>query len=245
MQAQLFELPPVPAIPVRGESAAYALGRIFCVGRNYAAHAAEMGGTVDREAPWYFTKTPANAVPGGAVVPYPPGTSDYHHEVELALAIGAPVFRAPRNEAMAAIFAYGCALDMTRRDLQQQAKDNRRPWSLGKDVENGAVFAPLTRAADFGPVADQRIHLEVNGETRQDATLADMVWKVDEIVSHLSQYYHLRPGDVILTGTPAGVGPVVAGDRITGGIEGLDPVRLTLTAPESAPQHSPQHSQIR
>ena len=239
MQALLFELPPVPAIPVRGESAAYALGRIFCVGRNYAAHAAEMGGAVDREAPWYFTTTPANAVPSGAVVPYPPGTSDYHHEVELALAIGAPVFCASRKEAMAAIFAYGCALDMTRRDLQQLGKDNRRPWSLGKDVENGTVFAPLTRAADFGPVADQRIHLEVNGETRQDATLADMVWKVDEIVSHLSRYYHLRPGDVILTGTPSGVGPVVAGDTITGGIEGLDPVRLTLTAPEHVPQRSP------
>ncbi len=232
MQTLLFEISSGPAIPLRGETAAFPVGRIFCVGRNYAAHAAEMGSAVDRAAPWYFTKTPANAVLDGAVVPYPPGTSDYHHEVELALAIGAPVFCAPRDEAMAAILAYGCALDMTRRDLQQQAKDNRRPWSLGKDVEGGAVFGPLTRAGDFGTLANRRIRLEVNGETRQDATLADMIWKVDEIVSHLSRYYHLRPGDVILSGTPAGVGPVVAGDRIIGEIDGLAPVRLTVSASE-------------
>ncbi|MFC6688886.1 fumarylacetoacetate hydrolase family protein [Jhaorihella thermophila] len=232
MTTTLFGLPPVPAIPVEGETAAYPIGRIFCVGRNYAAHAAEMGGEVDREAPWYFTKTPANAVLSGAVLPYPPGTSNHHHEMELALAIGAPVFRAGREQAMAAIYAYGCALDMTRRDLQQVAKDNRRPWSLAKDLEGGAVLAPMKRAADFGAVTNQRIHLEVNGETRQDATLAEMVWTVDEIVSHLSHYYHLRPGDVILTGTPAGVGPVRPGDVITGGIDGLAPVRLSLTDPE-------------
>ncbi|KUJ73246.1 fumarylacetoacetase [Ruegeria marisrubri] len=232
MTEYLFNLPEIPAVPVAGEAGTYPIGRIFCVGRNYAAHAAEMGHEVDREAPFYFTKSAPNAVLSGAVVPYPPGTEDYHHEMELAVAIGRPVFRAGRDEAMAAIYAYGCALDMTRRDLQIRERKKQRPWDLGKDVENAAVFAPLTKASDWAPDAEKRIHLSVNGELRQNATLAEMVWKVDEIISHLSGFYHLRPGDLILTGTPAGVGPVVAGDVITGGVDGLAPVELTLTQAE-------------
>ena len=224
----LFDLPAIPGIPVRGEGATYPVGRIFCVGRNYAAHAAEMGVEVDREAPFYFTKTPSAAVLSGAEIPYPPGTGNFHHEMELALAIGAPLFRADRDQARGAVYAYGCALDMTRRDLQLAERAKQRPWDLGKDFENSAVFAPLTRAGDMAPIASQRIHLEVNGETRQDATLDELIWKVDEIVSHLSGFYHLRPGDLILTGTPARVAPVVAGDVITGGIDGLDPIRLTV-----------------
>ncbi len=231
MTSYLFDTPEVHSIPVRGETAEYPVRRIFCVGRNYAAHAAEMGGEVDREAPWYFLKSATAHVASGATVPYPPGTDNFHYEMELALVLGAPAFRADQDEAKAAIYGYGCALDMTRRDRQQDGKDHRRPWDLGKDIENGAVMAPLTRAADWEP-AGQRIHLEVNGEVRQDATLAEMVWNVAEIVSHLSHYYHLQPGDVIMTGTPAGVGPVVAGDRITGGIDGLDPIELSLGAAE-------------
>jgi len=229
MSGSLFALPPVPGIAVRGEEATYPVGRIFCVGRNYAAHAAEMGVEVDRQTPFYFTKTPSAAVQSGASIAYPLGTKNFHYEMEFALAIGRPVFQADKTQAMAAIYAYGCALDMTRRDLQQAAKDKQRPWDLGKDVENSAVFGTMTKADAFGNVADQRIFLEVNGQTKQDATLDDMIWKVDEIVSHLSGFYHLRPGDLILTGTPAGVGPVVAGDVITGGIDGLEPIRLTLT----------------
>ncbi len=225
----LFDLPTVPDISVNGETASYPIGRIFCVGRNYAAHAAEMGVEVDRQSPFYFTKTPSAAVLAGATVPYPPGTENFHYEMELVLAIGAPVFRATPQQAQAAIYAYGCGLDMTRRDLQIRERNKQRPWDLGKDVENSAVFSPLTRAADFGAVAHQRIHLEVNGEVKQDATLDELIWKVDEIVSHLSGFYHLRPGDLILTGTPAGVGPVMDGDVITGGIDGLDPISLTLT----------------
>ncbi len=231
MPDSLFDVPPVPSIPVRGETATYPIGRIFCVGRNYAAHAAEMGVEVDREKPFYFMKSPASAVLTGAETPYPPGTENLHYEMELALAIGAPVFRASPAEAQAAVYAYGCALDMTRRDLQLSERAKQRPWALGKDFDGSAVFAPLTKAADMAPIANQRIHLDVNGERRQDATLAELIWKIDEIVAHLSGFYSLRPGDLIMTGTPAGVGPVVAGDVLTGGIEGLDPIRLTLTDP--------------
>lgn len=229
MTDTMFDLPKVPGIPVKGETAVYPIGRIFCVGRNYAAHAAEMGVEVDREAPFYFTKSPASAILTGATVPYPPGTANYHHEIELAVAIGAPAFRATREQAAHAVYAYGCALDMTRRDLQIREREKKRPWDLGKDVEASAVFAPLTQAAEFGAIGHQRIHLEVNGDLRQDATLDELIWKLDEIVSHLSGFYHLRPGDLILTGTPAGVGPVEPGDVITGGIDGLDPIRLSIT----------------
>ncbi|WP_170405000.1 fumarylacetoacetate hydrolase family protein [Ruegeria arenilitoris] len=232
MPETVFSLPEPIAIPVQGQQAAYPVGRIFCVGRNYAAHAAEMGHEVDREAPFYFTKSASNAVLTGAAVPYPPGTEDFHHEMELAVAIGKPVFRATSAQAWDAVYAYGCALDMTRRDLQIRERNKQRPWDLGKDLEAGAVFAPLTPAADWSPADDTRIHLSVNGELRQDATLNELIWKIDEIVSHLSGYYHLRPGDLILTGTPAGVGPVQAGDVIEGGIDGLQPIRLTLTDAE-------------
>lgn len=228
----LFPAPPVNTIPVVGTDALFPVHRIFCVGRNYAAHAAEMGGEVDREAPWYFTKTPQATCASGSVVPYPPGTADFHYEVELVLAIGAPAFRVPVDQAGAVVFGYGCGFDMTRRDRQQDAKDHRRPWDLGKDVENSAVFGALTPMAQVAALGDRRIHLAVNGALRQDAHLSDMVWSVPEIISHLSGYYHLQPGDVILTGTPAGVGPVVPGDVITGGIDGLAPVTLTLTDPE-------------
>ncbi|MDE4132313.1 fumarylacetoacetate hydrolase family protein [Phaeobacter sp. QD34_3] len=232
MTETLFDLPKTPAIQVLGEARSYPIGRIFCVGRNYAAHAAEMGNEVDREAPFYFTKSAANAVLSGATAPYPPGTSDFHHEMELAVAVGAPLFRASREEARAAIYAYGCALDMTRRDLQGQAKDKRRPWDLGKDLEQGTVLAPLTRAADWDGPVGKKIWLRVDDALRQDASLDEMIWSVEDILCHLSGYYHLRPGDLILTGTPAGVGAVQAGQAIRGGIEGLSDVSLTLSEAE-------------
>lgn len=232
MSGLLFEAPVIPTLAVNGEDKAYPVRRIFCVGRNYAAHAAEMGVEVDRQAPFYFTKSAFMLQPSGAVVPYPPGTENFHYEMELVLAIGKPVFKAGRDEAMAAIYGYAGGLDMTRRDLQLAERAKQRPWDLGKDVEKSAVVTPITKAADFGPVGSQRIHLEVNGETKQDATLGDLIWKVDEIVSHLSGFYHLAPGDLIMTGTPAGVGPVAAGDRITGGIDGLDDIALTVADPE-------------
>ncbi|AUQ56003.1 fumarylacetoacetate hydrolase family protein [Phaeobacter inhibens] len=228
MSKVLFDLPPVPAIPVEGRDESWPIGRIFCVGRNYAAHAAEMGVEVDREQPFYFTKSACHAVLSGAEVPYPQGTENFHHEMELVVAISAPLQDATVAQARAAIWGYGCALDMTRRDLQLRERQKQRPWSLGKDLENGSVFAPLRAAEDWGAPGDQRIWLRVNDEIRQDASLAELIWSVEDILCHLSRYYHLRPGDLVMTGTPAGVGPVVAGDDIEGGIDGLMPVRLAL-----------------
>ncbi|EBA14634.1 fumarylacetoacetate hydrolase family protein [Roseobacter sp. SK209-2-6] len=228
MSPTLFPRPEQLTIPVHGETAEFPVNRIFCVGRNYAAHAAEMGVEVDREAPFYFTKSAANAVLTGCEVPYPPGTENFHYEMELALAIGASAFRASPEEARAAIYGYGCALDMTRRDLQIRERQKQRPWDLGKDLEQGTVLAPFTKASDWGPVAEQPIWLELDGEIKQDATLAELIWSCEEIICHLSCYYHLQPGDIILTGTPAGVGPILAGQSIKGGIEGLTSVSLKL-----------------
>lgn len=227
----LFDPRPQPYLPVEGETARYPVARIFCVGRNYAAHAAEMGNAVDRDAPFYFTKSAHHLAPSGAVLPFPQGTLDYHHEVEMVLALGAPLLRASEQACLAAVFGFAVGLDMTRRDLQAQAKEKRRPWDTGKDVEGSAVIGALTRAEAFGPVADQRLALTVTGETRQDATLADMVWPVGPLLAHLSTLYHLRPGDLIMTGTPAGVGAVQAGDHLRGTLDGCAPVDLTLTEP--------------
>ncbi|HEU0223326.1 MAG TPA: fumarylacetoacetate hydrolase family protein [Paracoccaceae bacterium] len=229
--ARLFPSPEFPTVPVKGEAAAYPVHRIFCVGRNYAEHAKEMGVEVDREAPFYFLKSALALVPSGATIPYPPGTSNYHYEMELVVAIGAPAFRVSVEDAEAAVFGYATGLDMTRRDLQLAERAKQRPWDLGKDFEQSAVIAPLTRAGDFR-LADQRITLSVGDTTKQDAKLSDLVWSVPELISHLSRFYHLAPGDLIYTGTPAGVGPVVAGDVILGEIEGLDPVALTIGAGE-------------
>lgn len=232
MSDYLFDAPKVHSIPVKGEDKAYPVSRIFCVGRNYAAHAAEMGVAVDREAPFYFTKSPQATLASGSVLPYPPGTGNFHYEMELVVVLGKPVFRCSLEEAEAAVYAYGCGLDMTRRDLQLVAREKQRPWDLGKDVEGSAVFTALTKAGEIGALGPQRIHLEVNGEVKQDATLDELIHKVPEIIVDLSKYYHLQPGDVIMTGTPAGVGPVVAGDEITGGVDGLEPIALSIGAPE-------------
>ncbi len=228
MTGYLFPPPAVRTLPIEGEAAVYPVHRIFCVGRNYAEHAKEMGGAIDRSAPFYFTKSLTAFARGGATVPYPPGTADYHHEVELVLAIGTPAYRAPPDKAGGAVLGYAVGLDMTRRDLQAAAKEKRQPWDTGKDVEGSAIVGPVTRAAAFGAPGPQRIALSVDGTARQSGHLGDMIWSVAEIVAHLSTLYHLAPGDLIFTGTPAGVGPVRPGDTITGEIEGLMPVTLTI-----------------
>ncbi len=228
MSRYVFEPAPQPSLPIQGTDLLYPVRRIFCVGRNYAAHAAEMGGEVDREAPWYFCKSSHALQHSGTVLPYPPGTANFHYEMELVFALTAPVFKGDLAQSEAAIGYMASGLDMTRRDRQQDGKDNRRPWDLGKDVEGSAVVSALVAAPDQASLGARRIHLEVNGDTKQDATLDDMVWSCAEIVSHLSHYYHLGAGDLVMTGTPAGVGPVVPGDVITGGIDRLPDMNLTL-----------------
>ena len=226
--AYLFPPPEIKSLQVKGERRRYPVNRIFCVGRNYVEHAKEMGIAVDREKPFYFLKSIAHMQDSGSTIAYPSGTTNYHYEIELVVALGRRVFNADIKKARAAVFGYAVGLDMTRRDLQLSERAHQRPWALGKDVEQSAVFSKITKAKDFGEVGPQRIHLALNGEMKQDARLADLVWKVDEIIAHLSKYYHLGPGDLIMTGTPAGVGPVVPGDKITGGIDGLDPINLKI-----------------
>jgi len=223
----LFHAPPTVSLPISGSELQFPVRRVFCVGRNYAAHAAEMGGQVDREAPWYFTKSAHSVAQSGQVLPYALETANYHHEMELVVALGQGAFRATPENAMDAVYGYACGLDMTRRDLQQVGKDNRRPWDLGKDVENSAVIGPISAANDIN-LKGSAIGLSVNGETRQEATLDDMVWSVAEIICHLSRFYHLEQGDLIMTGTPAGVGPVESGDKLRGWITGIADVEMSV-----------------
>ena len=229
--AFLFDPPDIPSLPVGGERKLYPVNRIFCVGRNYVEHAKEMGIAVDRDKPFYFLKSAAHFKNTGSSIPYPGGTSNFHYEVELVVAMGKRIFNADLKKAKAAVYGYAVGLDMTRRDLQLSERAHQRPWDLGKDVEQSAIVSTITKAKDFGVVGPQRIYLSLNGDLKQDAHLDDLVWKVDEIISHLSGFYHLGPGDLIMTGTPAGVGPVVPGDKILGGIDGLDPVKVKIGKP--------------
>ncbi len=213
----------------------FPISRVFCVGRNYAAHAREMGKDPDREPPFYFTKWPEtvrNADPADALtIPYPPETANYHHEAELVVAVGTPGFRIPQADALAHICGYAVGLDMTRRDRQLEARDKGRPWDVGKNVADSCPTGRLQMVEGGGHVETARISLSVNGEVRQDADIADLIWSVPEIIADLSKYYALRPGDLIYTGTPAGVGPVVSGDEITCTIDGLPPLTVRIGPP--------------
>ena len=230
MTEPLFDIPAPPLVPIAGDTRGYPVRRIFCVGRNYAAHAAEMGNEVDRAAPFYFTKSAHALCLSGATIPYPPGTRDCHHEMEFVVALGADAFEVSEADAMAAVWGYGCGIDLTRRDLQGAAKEKRRPWDLGKDFENAAIMGALTPKTDFGEIGGQALRLTVGARVAQEARLSEMIWPVPAIIAHLSRFYHLAPGDLIYTGTPAGVGPVRPGDRMTGEIDGLSPVAVTIGA---------------
>ncbi len=230
MTEPLFDIPAPPLVPIEGDARGYPVRRIFCVGRNYAAHAAEMGNEVDREAPFYFTKSAHALCLSGATIAYPAGTEDCHHEMEFVVALGAEAYQVSEAEAMDAVWGYGCGIDLTRRDLQGAAKEKRRPWDLGKDFENAAIIGALTPKARFGEIGAQALRLSVDGRVAQEARLSEMVWSVPEIIAHLSRFYHLAPGDLIYTGTPAGVGPVGPGNRLSGEIDGLVPVKVTIGA---------------
>jgi fumarylpyruvate hydrolase len=229
----LWTPPPVYSLPVRGTAARLPINRLFFVGRNYHAHAVEMGRPVDKsvEVPFYFTKAPSSLVESGATVAYPPETQDYHYEMELVLAIGTPGFRVAEADAHKLIYGYACGLDMTRRDLQLIARDKGRPWDLGKDIEEGSVVSEIVPMP--GRVLTQgELALTVNGQPRQKSGLNKLIWNIRELIADLSKFYHLQPGDLIFTGTPEGVGPVVAGDRIDGHVAGVGEIVLNVGAAE-------------
>jgi len=227
----LWTPPPVQSLPVRGSAQRLPIHRLFFVGRNYHAHAVEMGKPVDKSAerPFYFTKTPGALVPSGATVAYPPETQNYHFEMELVVAIGKAGFRITAEQAHEHIYGYACGLDMTRRDLQLVARDKGRPWDLGKDVEESSVCAAILPMP--GVVLENgALEMRVNGQVRQHSNIDKLIWNIREIIADLSLFYHLQPGDLIYTGTPEGVGAVVPGDVIEGSIAGVGSVKLTIGA---------------
>ncbi|MGE0113280.1 MAG: fumarylacetoacetate hydrolase family protein [Steroidobacteraceae bacterium] len=232
MTQYLFTPPDIVAAPIRGRGESFPVRRIFCVGRNYEAHAKEMGVAVDREAPFYFTKAASDYVPSGATVAYPPGTKNYHYEMEFVVAIGKAGFRIAADDALNHVFGYACGLDMTRRDLQLQAREKQRPWDLGKDFEESAVLSEIVPASEIGHPAKGKLELWVNGAIKQSSDLSLLIHSVPALIAHLSGFYHLQPGDLIYTGTPEGVGAVVAGDKLEGRIEGLGTITLTVGAAE-------------
>jgi len=224
----VFDAPPQASLAVQGSDRRFPVRRVFCVGRNYAAHAREMGKDTPLEAPFFFTK-PADAVlDTPCTIAYPKLTDDLHHEIELIIAIGKGGSRIAPSDVMDHVWGASVGIDLTRRDLQAEAKKMGRPWDWGKAFDQSAPIAAIKPIAEVPSVEEGRIWLAVNGEIRQDADLADLIWSVREHVSTLSHAMTLRPGDVVMTGTPAGVGPVVAGDVITGGIDGIAELEVTI-----------------
>ncbi len=215
-----IECPPVVALPVVGSDALFPVRRVYCIGRNYAAHAIEMGHDPDREDPFFFQKNPDNLDTSGEF-PYPPKSSDVHHEVEMAVMLKSGGRNIPVEKALDCVYGYAASLDMTRRDLQGAQKKLGRPWEIGKAFEASAPIGPVHPASEVGHLDQGKITLTVNGEVRQEGDLNQMIWKVPEQISYLSDYYELAPGDVILSGTPSGVAAVQKGDVMEVAIEGL------------------------
>lgn len=219
--AYVFDPAPVVSLPVRGIDAMFPVHRIYCVGRNYAKHAIEMGHDPDKDPPFFFQKNPDNLVLEPETLPYPSRTQNLHHEMEMVIALGKGGSDISVDQALDHVYGYGAAIDFTRRDLQEEAKKLSRPWEVGKAFEDSAPAGPLTRASEIGHPDNGSIWLDVNGERRQTGDLNQMIWKTPEIIAHLSGLFMLAPGDLILSGTPDGVGPVVRGDRVHCGIDGL------------------------
>ncbi|MFZ5465146.1 MAG: fumarylacetoacetate hydrolase family protein [Pseudomonadota bacterium] len=222
----LFTLP-VPAVPVVGSADLFPVRRIYCVGRNYADHAKEMGFS-EREAPFFFMKPADAVVPGGGPVAYPPCTDNLHHEIELVVAIGRGGAHIPVDQAQDHIHGYAVGLDMTRRDLQLALRDKGHPWDMGKGFDQSAPLSSITPASAVGHLERGAIWLKVNDVERQRSDIAKLIWSVPEVITNLSEYVTLAPGDLIFTGTPEGVGKVVRGDELVGGIDGLGELRVIL-----------------
>jgi len=231
-----FSATPQACVPIAGSEQAFPVHRIYCVGRNYEEHAREMG-AAGREAPFFFAK-PADAVlpagPEPILIPYPDQTSDLQHEIELVVAIGAPGYRVTISEAAHLIWGFAVGIDLTRRDLQAQMKRQGRPWEVGKSFDRSAPIGPILSIGEVGVLGARRIWLSVNGQMRQDSELSRMIWDVEETIGQLSRFFELCPGDLIFTGTPAGVGPLVPGDLIDSGIDGIGTIRARITDREPA-----------
>lgn len=228
MSEYIFDPAPTVSVEISGSDARFPVNRVFCVGRNYAAHVREMGFDPDREEPCYFTKAARCIAPSGSEIPYPPATQNYHHEIELVVAIGENGFELSAEDALSIVYGYACGLDMTRRDLQIASRESKGPWDIGKDFENAAIISAIRPVEQIGHPASGRIELSVNGEQRQDSDLENLIWSVPEIIAHLSRFYRLEPGDLIYTGTPDGVGPVRPGDRISGSVAAVGEIFLQI-----------------
>jgi fumarylpyruvate hydrolase len=223
-----FDPPPQAAVAIRGTSQLFPARRVYCVGRNYAAHAVEMGHDPTREPPFFFMKTPDALLPDGGVVPDPPGTSDVHHEIEMVAALHKGGRDVAEADALDLVFGYAVGLDFTRRDLQAEAKKLSRPWEVGKAFDHAAPCGAIARAAEIGHPTSGAVTLDVNGERRQTGDLDQLIWTLPEMIAGLSRLFELAPGDLIFTGTPSGVGPVRRGDRLEGRVEGVGSLAVTV-----------------
>jgi fumarylpyruvate hydrolase len=221
--------PPLTTVPVVGTDAVFPVARVYCVGRNYAEHSIEMGHDPEREPPFFFMK-PADAVVAPGPLPFPALTQELHHEIELVVALGEGGAGIAVERALDHVFGYAVGLDMTRRDLQAEAKEARRPWDMAKGFDQSAPTGPIRAAADIGHVDRGAIWLRINGEPRQEGDLSQQIWKVPETISYLSTLVTLRAGDLIMTGTPKGVGPVEPGDRLEGHIDGVGDLTVSYDA---------------
>ncbi|QKD06436.1 fumarylacetoacetate hydrolase family protein [Mesorhizobium loti] len=226
----VLPVPPTPSVAIAGSSERFAVRRIFCVGRNYAAHAREFGND-ERDPPFFFTKPGDAVVDSGSEIPYPPLTENLHFEIELVVAIGTAGFRIARDKALDHVWGYGVGIDLTRRDLQDVAKKAARPWDWSKAFDRSAPCGPLVPAQKSGHPANGRIWLAVDGAVKQDADLAELIWPIADIVSICSEGVELQAGDLIFTGTPAGVGAVKPGETMTGGVDGIGTIEVTIGQP--------------
>ncbi len=224
----VFSPPSVTALPVRGSESRFPVRRVYCVGRNYAEHAIEMGGDPNKEPPFFFQKNPDNLVAGKAEFRYPTATKDVHHEIELVVFLSKGGEDIPVDQALDHVFGYAVGLDMTRRDLQGEAKKMGRPWESGKAFEESAPVGEIVPASEIGHPEAGAIWLKVNGKNVQQGDLNQLIWKVPEAISYLSGLFRLAPGDVIMTGTPAGVGPVKRGDELLGHIDGIGDLKVKV-----------------
>ncbi|OYW57861.1 MAG: 5-carboxymethyl-2-hydroxymuconate isomerase [Azorhizobium sp. 32-67-21] len=229
--AYVITAPEIPTLPVEGTDARFPVHRIYCVGRNFADHAIEMGHDPSREPPFFFQKNPDNLVlasGAGATIPYPARSSDVHYEIEMVVALKAGGENIPLDQALDCVYGYGVGIDLTRRDLQGEAKKLGRPWEVGKAFEQSAPASALVPAETIGHPAQGRVWLSVNGAVKQDGDLNQMIWKVPEMISELSTLFRLQPGDLIFAGTPAGVGPLKSGDVLEGGVDGVATLKVTI-----------------